>query len=523
MSHAFSRRTALGLLGAGSLAAGLAGCSTRNSAGQTSTGTKQVQGSAASTHLNVSGPTQLTYDPATGFPGLGTLGYEAVYDGLLRWDETSNTFPGWLATTAKLNDTLSQMDVTLHDNVKFTDGTTMDADGVTKVLTAVANGFPNSMTFVDLKGYYGAEFVKTGDLSFTITTSKAPMDNPFLQVMANCPIPSAAAMDNSKALTTKPVGSGPYVIDPKGSAAGSQLNYKRNAGSWNRSAFPYDTITIRQFDDDVASFNALKSGQIDLTSVNIKDVPEARGSGFNTPLVPDWGYHLFRFGDLLGKINPAIGNVQVRQAICMAFDRKGINQTINLGLGGTSCQVFKKGQPEYIDGGDDRYAFNPTKAKQLLAAAGYPNGFELVIPTYSGYTADVEAIAKQALTNIGITVKYDVKPDAGTWFADLHKYAVFMFSSDIYANTIVNHIQAAGQFVVWPLDPKTQALIKSINSTTGDKQRVFGQQLGKLVLDQAWMTTITTTPAAWAAAKNVDAVLSPLSGTVYLRDIRPAS
>ena len=88
--------------------------------------------------------------------------------------------------------------------------------------------------------------------------------------------------------------------------------------------------------------------------------------------------------DHLGKAIPAIGNLKVRQAINMVFDKAGMAKSLYQGNAEPTAQVFRKGTDAYIDGLQDPYPFDVAKAKSLMAEAGYSNGFTLNLPTMTG-------------------------------------------------------------------------------------------------------------------------------------------
>lgn len=104
--------------------------------------------------------------------------------------------------------------------------------------------------------------------------------------------------------------------------------------------------------------------------------------------------------------DPHFSNQDVRTAVSMAIDRAQLVQTVYSGYGNASSAgvstAFKPTE------GTSSYAYNPTKAKQLLAQAGYPNGFSFTLaysPTYPGpYTESLAVYLKTQLAKVGLTV-----------------------------------------------------------------------------------------------------------------------
>ncbi|MDE3075714.1 MAG: hypothetical protein KGJ86_09805, partial [Chloroflexota bacterium] len=67
-------------------------------------------------------------------------------------------------------------------------------------------------------------------------------------------------------------------------------------------------------------------------------------------------------------------NLKVRQAIAYAIDREAVVKALTGGLGKPAYQLFINNSPAHDPGLDGVYKYNPAKAKQLLAEAGFPNG-----------------------------------------------------------------------------------------------------------------------------------------------------
>ena len=71
-------------------------------------------------------------------------------------------------------------------------------------------------------------------------------------------------------------------------------------------------------------------------------------------------------------MNPAMGDVRVRQAFNYALDREGLLQALDGGLVTVTTQVFSLTSSAYDESLNDRYPYDPEQARALLAEAGYP-------------------------------------------------------------------------------------------------------------------------------------------------------
>ena len=107
-------------------------------------------------------------------------------------------------------------------------------------------------------------------------------------------------------------------------------------------------------------------------------------------------------------------NKKVREAVEYAIDRPAIAKSIGFGKFEPMPQIVPSYSPAYIKGYDLR-PYNPEKAKQLLAEAGYPNGFETKLMAMDTQRNEATAI-QSYLGAVGIKVSIDTA-DMGRYFA----------------------------------------------------------------------------------------------------------
>jgi peptide/nickel transport system substrate-binding protein len=313
----------------------------------------------------------------------------------------------------------------------------------------------------------------------------------------------------TKGIKTTPVGSGPYKMDSAASTAGSQYTFVRNPAYWNAEAFPFDKIVIKPLNDPTAILNGLRSGQLNGALItNLKNVAPAKGAGLNVTTITPGDVDGVYIWDRGGKIVPALGKVQVRQALNYAFDKQAIIKTAKQGLGTPTTQVFNPVTAAYDKSLDGKYTYDPAKATQMLAQAGYPNGFNVTIPDLSSVFPDAQAAMTQQLQDIGVKVKLDRVPLPQLIPALLGgKYAMSYFSLASFRpwDTIV--IQSKKDSLWNPLkydDPKATALIDKAQSATGPEQDQLFKQLNSYMVDQAWNAPWTTVQNAYATTKGVE-------------------
>src|SRR5262249_35433784 len=150
-------------------------------------------------------------------------------------------------------------------------------------------------------------------------------------------------------------------------------------------------IYIKIITSPATALQAMQAGQFDAVWGDISTAGAAQSAGFRVASALSQIITLF----INVGASPALKDLRVRQAITYAMERKTVISSL-LGQWGkpTSEVITSDANP----GLENYYPYNPTKAKQLLAAAGYPNGLRLKVLSFAfpGPTFDtlVQAYAK---------------------------------------------------------------------------------------------------------------------------------
>jgi peptide/nickel transport system substrate-binding protein len=427
--------------------------------------------------------------------------YQPVYDPLLRLDADGQPVPN-LATKWEYDASQTRLTLTLKSGVKFTDGTPFDAAAVKANLERTKTGASEAAG--QLKGIKGVKVVNPT----TATVTLAAPDPSFVANLGNV----AGMMASPKAiadgaLKKGPVGSGPYTLDAGATTAGSQYTFVRNPSYWNAQAFPFDKIVLKPLNDPTAILNALRSGQVNGALMsNAKNIAPAKAAGMTVNKITTGDVDGVYIWDRGGKIVKALGNVKVRQALNYAFDKNAIIKTAKQGYGQPTTQVFNKATAAYDASLDSKYTYNPQKAKQLLAEAGYPNGFDVTVPDLSPVFPDAQAAMVQQLKDIGVRVKVDKVPLnqlINALLAGKYPLSYFTLASFRPWDTAVIELMKDS---LWnPLkydDPQASALIEKAQSTApGPEQDAILRQLNQYTVDQAWNAPWTQVESAYITTK----------------------
>jgi peptide/nickel transport system substrate-binding protein len=183
---------------------------------------------------------------------------------------------------------------------------------------------------------------------------------------------------------------------------------------YDKSQIKWSKIVVKAIDNPATMLRSIQSGQLDVAMGDPSTFSAAKGAGLNVSTAAG-GWSGLTFWDLDGKPVKALGDVRVRQALNYAINRQAIAESLFAGAAQPTSE------PVTLDGWvpalQNYYPYDPAKAKQLLAQAGYPNGFTfaLVAPTFGvGGTPMMQAIA-QDWAAIGVKVNI-IAPATNTDF-----------------------------------------------------------------------------------------------------------
>lgn len=228
------------------------------------------------------------------------------------------------------------------------------------------------------------------------------------------------------------IGTGPFMLTEF--VPGSSVTLTRNPNYWEKNPIgpgkgdqlPYlDAVKLMVIPDESTFHAAFRTGQIDTATVEweiaqefLRD-PRLRHVEF----VEDATYCIFMRTD---KKDSPFADKRVRQALSLAIDYNGIVQRY-FGGHGVAVKwpiIFVKEyagaympldqMPKAVQ---ELYSYNPEKAKQLLAEAGYPNGFKAKIIAYNTrLVIDVLQMMVDMWAKIGVQVTIEPK-DYSSWLS----------------------------------------------------------------------------------------------------------
>jgi len=501
------------------LALALTGCAGGSGGGGAAGGGGGGGGSGGT--LNLGAITTSTTFAAAGSYWANESPYQqAVYDQLLHETPEAKIVP-WLATSWSYNANKTVLTMKLRTDVKFTDGTPFNATVAAQNILRFRDG--TSPNKANLALVAGAKAVDPATLQITL---KAP-DPALLIYLAQ----NAGSQESPKAFSassnkTVPVGSGPYTLDTGSTVIGSKYVFKKNPNYWNKSIQHYDTLTINVYQNISTQVNAIKGGQVNgLPLIDNSANDTVKGSGYTLyPHELDWqGIMLL---DRDGKMVPALAKAPARQAINYAIDRAAMLKAVDTGNGTVTGQIFNKVSAAYTPSLDNTYPYNPAKAKQLLAQAGYPNGFTLPMPEVPVFSQTVYDLIKQYLGAVGIKVSYTqvaLNDAIADILAPKYPVAFFRLQEDPTAWQVAN-FSLTKNAVFNPFhvnDPKIESLVGTIQTGSTAQADAASKQLNAYVVQQADVNPWYRVAGNFAADKNTKVIQQADNAYPYLWNITP--
>ncbi len=405
----------------------------------------------------------------------------------------------------------------LREGVKFHDGTKLDAQAVKFNFERWMNkdhpyhqgefvywgymfgGFPGIIK--------GVEAVDDYTIKFTLKSKSAT----FLPNLAMAPfgISSPKAIkEHGEDYFKHPVGTGPFKFQEW--EQGDRIVLVKNKNYWKEGKPYLDKIVFRNIPDNNARFMELQSGTIDMMDgVNPNSVPKLKETDkLKLVLRPSMnvGYLAMNF------MKEPFDEPLVRKAINHAINKEEIIESLYAGL----AKPAKNPLPPSIWGYNedtDPYEYDLEKAKELLAEAGYEDGFETTLwsmPNPRPYFPQPKLIAQAIQADLKeIGIKAEIKTyDWGTYLNKTengeHDMALLGWTGDNgdpdnFLYVLLDKDNAvkgsAGNIAFYRSDELHDLLIEAQQTLDKDKRTKLYKEAQKVInKDAPWVPMAHSTP-----------------------------
>lgn len=355
-------------------------------------------------------------DPQAGEELSSNIMFYHIYDPLVRRDGDMNFNPG-------LAESWSQKDATtwvfkLRAGVKFHNGEVLKASDVVFTMNRL-----KASVMSNLSANIG-DVVAVDDLTVEISTpgpyAALPNDLAGILILNEAYVTSVGDTE----LGLKPMGTGPYML--REWVKEDHLTLDAFADYFAGPA-KIDTVTFRPITNPATRTAALLTGELDVVQdLAVRDVERVEAEPGITVLTRPSLLNVLLAMDVREK-SPTIAldtnpmtDVRVREAIARAIDVDTIDKVIMAGLATPAAQFVPESHAGYVDGMSFRemYPFDIERAKELMAEAGYTDGFTMTLDaTNNRYVNDAQIA--QALTSmlsqINIDLQLNMMPKSNFW------------------------------------------------------------------------------------------------------------
>ncbi len=431
-----------------------------------------------------------------------------VWDRLIERDPDTFEYKPSLATAWRWVDPVT-LEFDLRHGVKFQDGSDFDAEDVVHTFNWMIDPANKVMYQSNVSWMASAEKVDP----FKV---RIHLKQPFPQALDYIAMPLAIYPRGYKGpddLTRHPIGTGPYRITAIDGTRGMTL--ERFEGRYQGGFKPTPAIrkiTVRVVPDAATEIAELLSGDADWLSQITTDQVEQ----INTqPNLQAFGSAVLRVGFILfdasgrtGADNP-LTKLKVRQALYYAMDRKSFVENL---IGGEAKVVNTPCNPA-VFGCDASaavsYPYDPAKAKQLLAEAGYPNGFTSTLYTSTARPLEWSEAIQQNFRAVGVNVAVTRMPPQAV-NEKLEREGLPIYFND-WGGFRINDASAfisvffRGSPDDIARDPETEALLKEADTSADPALRKadYAKAIHR-VTEQAYVLPLNSFNINYAATKDLD-------------------
>jgi peptide/nickel transport system substrate-binding protein len=441
-------------------------------------------------------------DPAQLDGGTQAYVWGSIFDSLLYRDNSGELQPNAAESWEYSDDGLT-LTFTLREGMTFSTGDPVTAEAVRATLVRNAET-PGQQQ----EKLVAVESVEAPD-DRTVVVNFSSHDPAFLANMALDAgvIADPVTVDDDRT-ATDPVGSGPYLLNMDKSVTGSAYVLERRDDHWNADAYPFKTVTVKVLQDPTAAINALRTGEVAAATVTASQLAQFEADpNFEQYPVPGAATGYLNLADRDGTLIPALGDVRVRQAINHAFDREAIVEKLLFGKGQPTVQSFSPNGDAYVEELESANEYDVERAKELLAEAGYADGFAVSMPS-TPMSMQFEPTISQSLGEIGIDVTWEsVPPQNATASLATGEYGMYFFllgSDAETAREVLTRLHSSSQNPFKWTTPELTALEQAASAELDEAARAEKyKELNTYMVENAMFAPIFSLTNTWVTSTDV--------------------
>ena len=402
-----------------------------------------------------------------------------VFEGLVKPDSNGDFIPA-VAESYDISEDAKTYTFSLREGVTFHDGSQVTAEDVKYSIDRCA-GTDGSAPLIE--AYSNIDSVNIKDEKTVEIVLKEP-DTEFLAYMTTAIIP-----ESNENPDTNPIGTGPYKYVSR--SPQENIILEKYDGYWGTPA-NIERVVYRIIANADSIVMNLLGGSVDMF-VRLTDAQakELEGSDFN---ILEGAMNLVQAVYLNNAIEP-FNDVRVRQALSYAIDRTQIMEMVSDGKGTeVGSSMFPAFDKYYMEELNDVYSQDFEKAKELLAEAGYPDGFSFTLTVPSNYQQHVDTaqVVAEQLKNIGVTANINLV-EWDSWLSDVYADRNFeativgIDASTMTASAMLERFQtdASRNFINFSSSAYDEAFRKAKASVDDEEKTAYYKECETILAEEA--------------------------------------
>lgn len=420
-----------------------------------------------------------------------------IFEGLVKPDENGNLINA-VADSYTVSDDYLEYTFTLREGIKFHDGRPVTVEDIKYSLERASGLLDGTALISSLKKISSVNIVDQKTVKVVLSTADTEMIYNFTAAI----IPKPDSGEESAQI----IGTGPFKFvsyTPQGSVV-----IEKNNDYWQEGVPYLDKVTFKIVSGTDSAMLELKAGTIDIYPYLTDSQATELASTFNVKFDAT---NLIQALFLNNSVAP-FDNEKVRQAMNYAIDRNEINLFVSGGRASIIAAPMIPGLKDYYEDCTGMYPYDTAKAKELLAQAGYPDGFEMTITVpanYSFHMQTAEVIVEQ-LAKVGIKAKIDAV-EWDTWLDKAYNKRQYQtticgITSDLSPDYVLNRFVSSSSknFTNFKSDKYDEAYAKTTDAIDKNEKIEGYKNLQKILADEADSVCIQVTPLIIAINKKLD-------------------
>ena len=434
-----------------------------------------------------------------------------IFEGLVKPDENGNLINA-VASDYTISEDGLVYTFTLRDNVKFHNGNVVTAEDVKYSLERVSGLLDGTPLISTLSTIKSVDILDEKTVQVTVENANTELIYSFVAAI----IPAGSGEDE----TADPIGTGPFSFVSYKPQQGIVL--AKNPDYW-KEGLPYlDQVEFKIINSADTALLELQGGTIDFYAYLTDSQAQALQGSHQVISSPT---NMVQALFLNNAVEP-LNDVRVRQAISYALDKESINDFVGGGNGTLLSSAMLPTLKEYYVDLNDTYGTtaNVEKAKELMADAGYADGFDMeiaIVSTYEFHMQTGEVIVEQ-LKEIGINATIKGMENS-SWLDEVYNGRQFdatitALTCDMTPGYLMNRFQtdSGKNFINFQSAEYDEIYAKAQAALDPDEKAGYYKELQKILCDQAGSVFIQ-------APANQTAISSKLEGykfyPVYVQDM----